>query len=307
MKELKNQIEVGTSWEELGICNDFLFGKVMQNPELCKELLKRILPELEIERIEYPELQKTIKFDADAKSVRLDVYVRDEKQTIYDIEMQVTDTKELAKRTRFYQSMIDLQMIDRGESYKQLKPSYIIFICPFDMFDKGRHLYTFQNICKEDHKILLKDEATKIFLNAHGNMDDVNKELKAFLDYVAGKSTEDTFVKKLELAVKEAKRNREWRYEYMTLLMRDQENIEQGIKQGMEQGLKQGMEQGIKQGIKQGMEQGIEQGMEQGIRQGIEALMSSLREFGVEDDMIVKKIQEKFHVSKEEAEKCVKR
>jgi predicted transposase/invertase (TIGR01784 family) len=163
------------------------------------------------------------------------------------------------------------------------------------MFDKGRHLYTFQNICKEDHKILLKDEATKIFLNAHGNMDDVNKELKAFLDYVAGKSTEDTFVKKLELAVKEAKRNREWRYEYMTLLMRDQENIEQGIKQGMEQGIKQGMEQGIKQG------------MEQGIKQGIEALMSSLREFGVEDDMIVKKIQEKFHVSKEEAEKCVKR
>ena len=307
MKELKNQIEVGTSWEELGICNDFLFRKVMQNPELCKELLKRILPELEIERIEYPELQKTIKFDADAKSVRLDVYVRDEKQTIYDIEMQVTDTKELAKRTRFYQSMIDLQMIDRGESYKQLKPSYIIFICPFDMFDKGRHLYTFQNICKEDHKILLKDETTKIFLNAHGYMDDVSKELKAFLDYVAGKSTEDTFVKKLELAVKEAKRNREWRYEYMTLLMRDQENIEQGIKQGMEQGLKQGMEQGIKQGIKQGMEQGIEQGMEQGIRQGIEALMSSLREFGVEDDMIIKKIQEKFHVSKEEAEKCVKR
>ena len=295
MKELKNQIEVGTSWEELGICNDFLFGKVMQNPELCKELLKRILPELEIERIEYPELQKTIKFDADAKSVRLDVYVRDEKQTIYDIEMQVTDTKELAKRTRFYQSMIDLQMIDKGQSYKQLKPSYIIFICPFDMFDKGRHLYTFQNICKEDHKILLKDEATKIFLNAHGYMDDVSDKLKAFLDYVAGKSTEDTFVKKLELAVKEAKRNREWRYEYMTLLMRDQENIEQGIKQGMEQGIKQGMEQGIKRG------------MEQGIKQGIEALMSSLREFGVEDDMIIKKIQEKFHVSKEEAEKCVKR
>ena len=295
MKELKNQIEVGTSWEELGICNDFLFGKVMQNPELCKELLKRILPELEIERIEYPELQKTIKFDADAKSVRLDVYVRDEKQTIYDIEMQVTDTKELAKRTRFYQSMIDLQMIDRGESYKQLKPSYIIFICPFDMFAKGRHLYTFQNICKEDHKILLKDEVTKIFLNAYGYMDDVSKELKAFLDYVAGKPTEDAFVEKLELAVKEAKRNREWRYEYMTLLMRDQENIEQGIKQGMEQGLKQGMEQGIKQG------------MEQGIKQGIEALMSSLREFGVEDDMIVKKIQEKFHISKEEAEKCVKR
>ena len=43
-----------TTWEELSISNDFLFGKVMQNPELCKELLQRILPDLNIERIEYP-------------------------------------------------------------------------------------------------------------------------------------------------------------------------------------------------------------------------------------------------------------
>ena len=68
-----------TNWEDLGISNDFLFGKVMQNPELCKELLQRILPDLKIDHIEYPELQKNIKQDIDAKSVRLDVYVKDEK------------------------------------------------------------------------------------------------------------------------------------------------------------------------------------------------------------------------------------
>jgi len=34
-------------WEELDISNDFLFGKVMQDAELCKELLQRILPDLE--------------------------------------------------------------------------------------------------------------------------------------------------------------------------------------------------------------------------------------------------------------------
>ena len=61
-----------TKWEELSISNDFLFGKVMQNPELCKELLQRILPDLNIERIEYPELQKSINMDMDARSVRLD-------------------------------------------------------------------------------------------------------------------------------------------------------------------------------------------------------------------------------------------
>ena len=91
-----------TKWEELSISNDFLFGKVMQNPELCKELLQRILPDLNIERIEYPELQKSINMDMDARSVRLDVYVKDEKEVVYDIEMQVSHTKELAKRSRYY-------------------------------------------------------------------------------------------------------------------------------------------------------------------------------------------------------------
>ena len=105
---MEDQVMMNKAWEALGIANDFLFGKVMQEPELCKELLHRILPDLEIDRIEYPELQKGIRPDIDAKSVRLDVYVRDGKGTVYDIEMQVADTKELAGRTRYYQSLIDL-------------------------------------------------------------------------------------------------------------------------------------------------------------------------------------------------------
>lgn len=146
--------------------------------------------------------------------------------------MQVTHTKELPKRTRYYQSMID-----KGESYKKLNPCYIIFICPFDTFGMGRHIYTFENICREDKELLLEDGTTKIFLNADSEMDDVSEELKAFLDYVAGKGSEDSFVKKLEEAVEQAKQNREWRHEYMTLLMRDQENFDRGKVKGEEIGV----------------------------------------------------------------------
>lgn len=71
----------------------------MQDAELCKELLQRILPELDIARVEYPELQKTIKEDFDAKGVRLDVYVNDRKGTVYDIEMQAVTSKYLPRRT----------------------------------------------------------------------------------------------------------------------------------------------------------------------------------------------------------------
>lgn len=223
-----------TNWEDLSISNDFLFGKVMQNPELCKELLQRILPDLKIDRIEYPELQKSINMDMDARSVRLDVYVKDEKEVVYDIEMQVSDTKELPKRSRYYQSMLDLQLIDKGQLYDELKRSYVIFICPFDLYGKGRHIYTFENICKEDNNISMGDETVKIFLNAKGTLDDASDELKAFLDYVAGKKPKDAYVERLEEAVKEAKKNREWRHEYMTLLMRDQLNKKEGREQGEE-------------------------------------------------------------------------
>ncbi len=195
-----------TNWEDLSISNDFLFGKVMQNPELCKELLQRILPGLKIDRIEYPELQKSINVDMDARSVRLDVYVKDEKEVVYDIEMQVSNTKELPKRSRYYQSMLDLQLIDKGQLYDELKRSYVIFICPFDLYGKGRHIYTFENICKEDNSISMGDEAVKIFLNAKGTLDDVSDELKAFLDYVAGKKPKDAYVERLEEAVKKPRR-----------------------------------------------------------------------------------------------------
>ena len=161
-------------------------------------------------------------------------------------------------------------MIDKGRSYKKLNPSYVIFICQFDLFHMGRHIYTFENICREDKNISLGDGVVKIFLNADGKMNDVSRELKAFLDYVAGKKSEDAFVNKLEEAVKAAKKNREWRREYMTLLMRDQENIEKGIEKG------------------------------------IRGMVSALKELNIPDATIMQKIREKFDLSGEEAERYVR-
>jgi len=227
MYELGKEIK----WEEIGISNDFLFGRVMQNPKLCKKLLETIL-EIEIERIEYPEGQKVINLEKDAKSVRLDIFVRDEKQSVYDIEMQACSSTELPKRSRYYTAMLDLDMLDKGVSYKELKHSFVIFICTFDAFDKERYCYTFENMCHEEKGMRLNDGTTKIFLNALGTKGDVSPELKAFLGYVAGHKSDDEFVKELDAEVTKVRASKEWRREYMTLLMRDQENVEKGIKQG---------------------------------------------------------------------------
>ena len=127
------------NWEEIGIENDFLFGKIMRKAEICRELLQVIFPEMEIGHIEYPEGQKSIEIDKDARGVRLDVYAEDSNEVVYSIEMQVLNRGNLERRSRYYQSLIDLQLLDRGMDYRKLNQSYVIFICPFDLFGKGRH------------------------------------------------------------------------------------------------------------------------------------------------------------------------
>ncbi|MCI9077549.1 MAG: Rpn family recombination-promoting nuclease/putative transposase [Lachnospiraceae bacterium] len=129
-------------WENLRISNDFMFAKVMRNPELCKGMLERLL-DIQIDHIEYPEEQKVIDISKDSKSVRLDVYLKDEKGTVYNIEIQTTNSKNLPKRTRYYSGMIDLNAIEKGADYSELPRSFVIFICTFDAFGKGRWRYTF--------------------------------------------------------------------------------------------------------------------------------------------------------------------
>ena len=109
-------------------------------------------------------------------------------------------------------------------------------------------MYTFDKRCKEDPELTMGDGATHIFLNTKGTMEDVSASLRAFLDYVDGRLSDDSFVQELKEAVDEAKKNREWRHEYMTLMLRDQENIEKGIELGRAEGRAEGREEGRTEG-----------------------------------------------------------
>ena len=72
--------------EELTFTDDYMFGYVMRNEEICKGLLERLLG-IKIQRLEFPTLQKTIAPHYESKGVRLDVYVQDSTR-VFDIEIQ---------------------------------------------------------------------------------------------------------------------------------------------------------------------------------------------------------------------------
>ena len=129
-------------YEELDITDPFIFAKVMSEKELCKPLLENIL-NIKIRDIVYVDYEETIQMTAKSKGIRLDIYVEDDDNTVFNLEMQTTTYKVLPKRSRYYQGIIDLNMIEKGESYDILKESYVIFICTFDFFEKGRSVYEF--------------------------------------------------------------------------------------------------------------------------------------------------------------------
>ncbi len=273
------------SFDELEFKDDFMFGIIMRNPKHCKSFLETILG-IKISDIKYPKMQETIDITANAKSVRLDLYVEDGKNTVYNIEMQVSVNKNLPKRSRYYQGMIDLNILEKGEDYKNLKWSYVIFICTFDLFGEGRHIYTFENRCIQNLNLVLGDETTKIILNTKGTMNDVSPEMKRLLDYIDGKTATDMFTKELDTAVRDVRNNEKWRVEYMTLEMRYKELLEQGIDIGRSEGIDIGRSEGIDIGRSEGIDIGRSEGIDIGRSEGIDIGRTEGINIGLEQQKI---------------------
>ena len=152
------------SYDELGFTDDYLFCRIlMENEDLCIELAEMITGRT-IKSILRTETQKSVQLSYDGKGIRFDVYFEDEENVVYDIEMQAVKKYDLSKRSRYYQGMVDLNVLSKGDGYDTLKDSYIIFICTFDEFGSGRHVYSFENLCIEDPQIRLRDGSHKVFL-----------------------------------------------------------------------------------------------------------------------------------------------
>ena len=181
----------------------------MRDKEICIALLERLL-KLEIKDIVYLEEEKTINIEYAAKSIRLDVYV-EEGNRAFNLEMQATSQSDLPYRSRYYQGMIDLNCIEKGEDYDELKESYVIFICTFDPFGKGMAQYTFENLCKEDTGIPLNDGTRKIFFNAKNYAKAEDEDVREFLRYVNGEKSENSFVQVIDNKVAKVKSSKEWR------------------------------------------------------------------------------------------------
>lgn len=208
--------------DKLTLSNDFLFKHVMLRKRICKHILEELL-HTKIADITYLEAEQTLDVYPDSHGIRLDVRIADDTNTHYNLEMQVknpvsrTGKFQLPKRTRYYQAMLDTDMLQKGQDYDLLPPTYIIFICVFDFFAKGNYVYTFKKHCLEDLNLELSDEATTMILNTKGTHGNISKDIKSFYDYVNNHIINSDFTRQIDDEISYLKLDSKVRREFMLL------------------------------------------------------------------------------------------
>ncbi len=260
-------------FETLPLKHYFMFGQVMQKPDICQLFLEELFG-WDIEKIEYVSREKDITDSFISRGIRLDIYVRNPNK-VYNIEMQAEREDALVRRIRYYQSGIDREELRRGVPYEELPETFIIFICDYDPFDAGSALYEremFWTFAKRS----CDDGTHAILLNSHYTNGNVSPAILEFLDYIR---TDDDAVeyssslaKRAKEQVKRVRLDKEVGEKYMLIELKiqkaEREAERRGTKIGLERGEKIGLEKGEKIGLEKGEKIGIEKGEKIGIEKG---------------------------------------
>ena len=153
--------------------------------------------------------------------------------------MQTKNYDNLPCRVRYYQSMIDVNALLKGQKYEQLNESFIIFICKEDPIGRNFPIYTYLETCQEDKSLLLNDRTHKYFFNAEAADDVKDVELRAFLNYIKTGTASDEFTSRIDSIVEEVKHNEDVKELYLFESIVIQDAKSEGRAEGLIEGAQQ--------------------------------------------------------------------
>lgn len=149
--------------KNLRLIDDNFMTKVFEDKECVEILLKAIIKKNDL-KVSSVNVQYDIK-NLQGRSVRLDVLAEDKDGKVYNIEIQRNNHGAIPKRARYNSSLLDANITDAGEDYKNLAETYVIFITEGDIFGANKALYHVDRIVKETKKSF-GDEAHIIYVNS---------------------------------------------------------------------------------------------------------------------------------------------
>lgn len=148
--------------------NDFIFQKLFgeeESKESLISLLNAILGlegERRIRELKVKENKQLAKKMPDEKTGRLDIYAESDDNVQYDIEMQLTDQRNMARRSLFYLSKMYIGSIISGEDYSKLKKTVTINLLDFWLFKDRIPFHTTFHLYDDLEKSLLLTDAFEV-------------------------------------------------------------------------------------------------------------------------------------------------
>ena len=127
------------------IDDDFMRSLFRKDPELVQLVLRIIIgkPDLVVESF---ETQADMKRVTGARTICLDAYATDNTGKKYDIEIQRADRGASPHRARYHSSVMDVENLDKNQSFESLPDAYTIFITEKDFFGEQKAIYQIQRM-----------------------------------------------------------------------------------------------------------------------------------------------------------------
>ena len=298
----------------LNIKTDYVFKRVFGykgNEQITKNFLSCILGQKvsDIELEKNPILEKDL---IDDKVGILDIKAEINKSTNVDIEMQIIDKKNSAKRILFYCAILFIRSLKSGKDYNSLKKTISILIADYELDElkEVRKYLTKWNIREEDYSKIILTDAMEIYIIEIGKFKKYQgtkryKELDSWIKFIENPEVIDMSNKEIVMAKKVLDEISQDEHERYLAEMREKYILDQNATEaaGYDKGLKEGHKKGIEEGIKEGHKKGIEEGIKEGHEKGVEEGKKEIAKKMLEEKLDIELIEKITNISKEELKK----
>lgn len=125
---------------QLRLIDDDFFSKCFDNDTACVQLVLQIVldkPDLNVVDVRTQVFVENLL----NRSVRLDVLATDSEGRKFNIEIQRSDKGAGRKRARYNSSMMDVNLLEKGNDFEALPETYVIFITENDVIGLGEAIY----------------------------------------------------------------------------------------------------------------------------------------------------------------------
>ena len=227
--------------------DDFL-TKCFEGSTECIQLVLQIV--LEIPDLEIVDVRTQVFVENLLKrSVRLDVLATDSAGKKINVEIQRADRGAGRKRARYNSSMMDANLLQKGEDFDALPETYVVFITAHDVIGEGQPLYQIERYITSSGK-KFDDGSHILYVNGEYRAE---TPLGKLMHDFSCTNPADMYYDVLAERVKFFKESREG-ISIMCKVMEDMRNasLQEGIQIGRQEGLQEGLQEGRQEGLQEG-------------------------------------------------------